>query len=160
MTLRKRQLWKPEDVFVVPMLDGRYCPGQIIGEKGPLNSIRMALFGQVCAEPEDALAIDLSKDNAFAALLVTRDLIDAGAWPIVGARPILFARRDLPWEHARENGWIGATVSGSANIVKFINAYFGLVAWDAWHDPKFLDTLLIDPDRKPSNVILSKREPT
>jgi len=48
-------------------------------------------------------------------------------------------------------------IVGSANIAEFLNAYYGLVPWDDWADPNYLDKLLISPDKKPKNIIFKNR---
>lgn len=151
---RKRQKWAVGDLFLVPTSDGRFGVGQVIGGKAILNSVSIALFCDRCAGPDDALEVNLSRANAFSALFVTRDLLDSGTWQVVGNRPVLFSQSELPWEHTRTRNWVGAKVSGSANVGRLVNAYFGLAAWDDWHDPKFLDSLLLSPDRKPPHVLL------
>ena len=39
----------------------------------------------------------------------------------------------------------------------FIKAYFSLAPWDDWHDPEYLDKLLISPDKKPENLIYKNK---
>lgn len=39
----------------------------------------------------------------------------------------------------------------------FIKAYFSLALWDDWHDPEYLDKLLISPDKKPENLIYKNK---
>lgn len=40
----------------------------------------------------------------------------------------------------------------------FIKAYFSLAPWDDWHDPEYLDKLLISPDKKPENLIIKTND--
>ena len=39
----------------------------------------------------------------------------------------------------------------------FIKAYFSLAPWDDWHDPEYLDKLLISPDKKPESLIYKNK---
>ena len=57
-------------------------------------------------------------------------------------------------------GWVGAKVIGSGNVNKFMNAYFGLSLWDDWHDPTYLDRLLVSPEKRPAKLILKKTQTT
>ena len=52
---------------------------------------------------------------------------------------------------------IGINTEGSAIIDDFIKAYFSLAPWDDWHDPEYLDKLLISPDKKPENLIYKNK---
>lgn len=35
-----------------------------------------------------------------------------------------------------------------------MNAYYSLVPWNSFHDPNYLDSLLISIDKKPNKVVL------
>jgi hypothetical protein len=151
----KRQKWKIGSVFAVPTSDGRYLAGQIMGrEEEVLNSVTIALFDEVRGSAEEIGSADLSESHLFSMLFATRDLLDSGHWKIVGDRPVLLPKRLFPFEHTRASGFVGAKVIGSAIINEFVNAYLGLVPWDDWKDPTYLDKLLISPSKKPSTILL------
>ena len=153
--MAKRQKWSVGDVFVIPLSDGSWGPAQIIGrEPSVLNSVSVALFDCKVGSKPDALQCRLTEDSAFATLFVTRDLLDSGVWVVVGVKPVAISRRLLPFESTRSKGFVGATVVGSGNVNKFVDAWFGLHPWDAWHDPRYLDKLLLDPSRRPARVKL------
>ena len=42
---------------------------------------------------------------------------------------------------------MGINTEGSA-IIDDLLSYFSLAPWDDWHDPEYLDKLLISPDKK------------
>jgi regulator of RNase E activity RraB len=65
-------------------------------------------------------------------------------------------KASLPYEHLRSNGFVGAKIIGSGIVNRFLNAYYGFEAWDDWHDPNYLDTLLISPTKRPKHPILKK----
>jgi hypothetical protein len=152
---RRNQRWDVGDVFVVPLSDGAHGVGQIVGREAEvLNSVSVALFDTPVHEPEGAADLHLAKESVFAVLFATRDLLDRGRWKVVARRPVEIPREWLPFERLRATGWIGAKVIGSGIVEEFLHAYFGLVPWDDWADPKYLDSLLLTPAKKPPTRVL------
>lgn len=152
---QRKQNWTLGDVFAVPMSDGRFAVGQIVGrEPEVLNSVTVALFDQTWPSAEETIQSDVSEARAFTIIFSTRDLLDLGKWKVVGNLPVRIQRELLPYQHTRSSGWVGAKVVGSGILTKFIEAYFGLATWDHWKDPAYLDKMLLSPDRKPKTVIL------
>jgi hypothetical protein len=155
----KRRKWNIGNAFAVPTCDGRYLAGQIIGrEENVLNSVTIALFDEVRGSAEEIGFADLGESQLFSTLFATRDLLDSGRWKIVGDRPVVLPKKLFPFEHRRASGFVGAKVIGSAIINEFVNAYLGLVPWDDWKDPTYLDKLLISPSKRPSTILLKSRE--
>lgn len=155
---RKKQVWNVGDVFVVRILDATYVVGQIVGrEPQALNSVTVAFFDQRCDRPEAAMTCDLSEPTVFSILFSTRDGVDSGAWLIVGNRPVLVPRALFPYEDKRSSGWVGAKVRGAGIITSFLNAFYALAPWDDWQDPRYLDALLLSPEKKPKKLILKSR---
>lgn len=143
-------MWTVGDVFAIPTDDGKFAIGQVVGqEPNVLNSASVALFGERVDCVEDVAKVTLSTANVFTVQFVTRDLLDSGVWQIVQRRPVSLPG---PHEDKRSSGFVGAKVIGSGILRKFVNAYFGLYPWDEWHEPDYLDKLLIAPDRKPKSV--------
>ena len=79
--------------------------------------------------------------------------MDEQKWLIAGNRPVTLPRTLLPYEKFREAGFVGAKVIGSANVVKFLNAFFALAPWDVMKDPDYFDRFLLAPDQKPKKLI-------
>lgn len=147
---KRKQAWTVGDVFAIPPADGRHGVGQVIGrEAAVLNSVTIALFDVAVSEPDEAAVGDLSMGRVFSLLFTTRDLLDSARWQVVASRAVAVPRDRFPYEHTRASGWIGARVIGAGIVEEFVNAYFGLTAWDAWKDPRYLDGLLLSPDKKP-----------
>ncbi len=140
----KKKTLSVGDVFAIRMRDDGFAVGQILDARGPMNSVGIALFDERCARPDDAMTIDISEERAFSIIFCTRDLLDDGVWTVVGNRPIEIRPESFP--HTKK-------VIGSFNVMKLVEAYFGLVLWDDWHDPQYLDKLLISADKKPKNVV-------
>jgi hypothetical protein len=141
-------LWSAGSVFLVPLRDGTHCPGLVIAaEPSALNSVSIALFDQ--KDDWVGTTPTLNIDRIFSLLLVTRDLLDSGRWPIISRQ----AECDLldrdPYERIRREGFIGAKVRGSANVEEFANAFYGLLPWDDWYLPNYLDEFLLTPEKKP-----------
>ena len=147
----KSQKWQIGDVFTVPQTDGKHSLGQVVGqEREALNSVVCAFFdlrGE-CTESDWAPQL-LRRKDVIALLFVTRDLLDRGRWRVVGWREPSKLGQDGIVDEARSNRYIGVEIRGSGIVEKFLNAFYGLHPWDAWHNPRYLDRLLIDPSRKP-----------
>lgn len=146
---RRKQIWTIGDVFSIPLDDGEVVAGQVIGqEPQALNSATIAVFdaksGATAVDPEA-----LDSEGIFAKLFVTRDLLDSGVWHVVGHRSPLVPEGSRPYEDLRGRGFIGARIHGSANVTAFVNAFYGLRPWDAWHDPNYLDQFLVSMAKKP-----------
>ena len=90
----------------------------------------------------------------IAALLVTPDLLTSGSWPVKSKAPVLLEREDRPYECYRPLHWVGAKVTGSGVVQAFLAAYHGLMPWDDWHDPEYLDSLLLPGVNRPKGVVL------
>lgn len=147
----KKQPWKSGDCFLIPLKDGTFLVGQVLSaEPSVLNSVGCALFdqrsdGQTLAQP--------SLKSLFSILLTTRDLLDAGEWKILAAFPVEVPREKFPFEALRSSGFVGAKVTGSANVAEFANAFCGLAPWDDWANPNYLDQLLLSPELKPKSLV-------
>lgn len=149
-----KQKWSIGDVFLIENADGQYSAGQIVGrEADVLNSVTVALFRKRFSRPEDAQTAELSEDDAVSVVFTTRDLLDSGHWIVVGNHPIAISPRLRPYEELRATGFVGAKVYGSGILVKFANAFFGLTPWDGFHDPRYLDRLLLSADLKPKLAV-------
>ena len=151
---RRRQAWSVGSVFTVALKDGQHALGQVISyEPEVLNSVGVALFDSRVPTREDALVGEPALANAFAILFATRDLLDSGVWQVSGDRAVAIPKRLFPYEHLRATGFIGARVIGSGIITEFLNAFYALAPWDDWHDPQYLDRLLLSPAKKPQRLV-------
>ncbi len=154
---KKRQRPKEGDVFAVPLIDGSYAVGQMLGhEPQALNSFGCAFY-DLRSTGAPALPAALPQDKLIAILLTTPDLLKRGYWPIVGQLPITTPVAVRPYEKYREKRWVGAKIIGSANVEALLNGFYGLAPWDDYADPEYLDGLLLDRALRPKNVVLTKR---
>jgi hypothetical protein len=170
------QQWRRGDIFLVPNADLQYTLGQVLGlERRTLLSAACAFFDERIASRESADSLCLDPNQCFAALLVTPDGLDEGVWPVVGHRPVTLSSRLYPYGRSlairRFWSFFGLGLSlltrklpnpkihGSGNVSEFINAFYGLRAWDDWFDPNYLDTLLLSPEKKPKKLVLLHSTP-
>lgn len=161
MSRKEKQSWAIGNVFLLPLKDGESCLGQVVGrEPGLLNSVAIALFDSKKAWAAEDHFPALSIDLAFSAIYVTRDLLDSGRWAIIEDQRVGIPEEMKPYENLRNNGFISAKVRGSANVEEFANAFYGLMPWDDWHEPDYLDAFLLFSDRKPTErLVYSGRHP-
>jgi hypothetical protein len=155
---RKRQQWQVGDVFLIPTSDGQVTIGQVVGrEPDLLPSATVALFDERHASPDVArIEGALSPKALFAVLFVTKNHLDSGEWSVIDHRKVEIDPRKNPYEHTRSNGFIGAKVFGADIVNEFVNAFYGLVPWDDWKDPTYLDSLLISKEAKPVGRLIYK----
>ncbi len=148
----KKQQWKSRDCFLVPLKDTTFLVAQVLrAEPTLLNSVSCALFNR---RTESSAPPKPSVGSLFSTLFTTRDLLDLGEWRVFAAYPVEVPREIFPFEPLREAGWVGAKVIGSRTVNSFANAYCGLELWDDWHDPNYLDRLLLSPELKPQTLML------
>lgn len=156
--MAKRQKWKVGDLFKIPLADGSASLGHIVAqERQMLNSVTCAFYDVRAPETSLPEVQQLPSDEALiACLFTTHDLLDNGAWSVIGHSPPQISRKHLPYEDCRSNGWVGAKMRGSGVVRRFLDAYYCLAPWNDWADPKYLDAFLIDPSKRPKDLIYVK----
>lgn len=124
-----------------------------------MNSVSCALYNIKVPEtcPPEAAPLP-SSGSLIACLFTTHDLLRKGVWTVIGHAPPQIPSDQLPYEDRRSSGWIGARMHGSGIVRRFLNAYYRLEPWDDWADPKYLDALLIDPSKRPKDLIYIKTQ--
>jgi hypothetical protein len=98
----------------------------------------------------------LTVETLISIQFTTPDLLNNGTWAVVGSAPPAHLGMLKNFNDLERNEFVGASVRGSANISTFLNAFYGLAAWDAFADPHYLDKLLLHPERKPSRLVYVK----
>lgn len=154
----KRQKWKVGDLFKIPLADGSAALGHIVAqEREMLNSVTCAFYDAKVPETCPPQAPPLPSDEALiACLFTTHDLLGNGSWTVIGHSSPRVSRKHLPYEDCRRGGWVGAKMRGSGIVRQFLDAYYRLAPWDDWADPKYLDAFLIDPSKRPKDLIYVK----
>lgn len=152
---RKKQIWSVGDIFTVRLKNEQYVLGQIVGREAKvLNSVTVAFYDQTFSEEKEAAYVSsLDRERIFSVVFSTRESLDSGDWHVVGKQGINLTAEELPYEHLRGVGFVGAKIFGSGILEEFLNAFYALVPWDDWQDPNYLDQLLISPSKKPQNLI-------
>ncbi len=150
---KKAQLWNAGDIFSVQQKDGQFSVGQVL-DLMIKNVVSCAFFDiRFSGEPP---SLTLVSEKLISCASVTRDALDKGDWKVIGRQNIIVGRAMWPNERFRAKKWVGAKIYDSIILDSFLNAFYGLDTWDKWHDPNYLDRLLISPDKKPKNIILGK----
>ncbi len=148
---------KPEvgHIFVVPLDDGHHAIGQVIGiEPQALNSITCVFSLHRAKTPDQGVPSEIPEADTIAALFVTPDLLKRGRWRICARARVVFPKTRIPNEQYRSSGWVGAKIVGYGIVESFLNAYHGLRLWDDWHDPNYLDALLLPGAARPKDLKL------
>lgn len=154
--MAKKIEWHNGDVFVVKLKDGTYSVGQIL-ELLMSNIVSCAFFNERYSCIENVTIHNLCDiHNLISLISCSREQLDYDIWQIIGNKPIEINKKAFPNEQFRNNGWIGTKSYDAAIVEEFIDAYYALVPWDDWYDPNFLNELLIDVSKRPSNIIYKK----
>lgn len=156
MAKKKKVTWSIENVFVIPLMNGKYCVGHVLDQR-MVNTIRIALYDEVLDVAEEC---DVSKlcnaDKLISLVEATKEQLAYGVWKIIGEK-----KSDIPVskyanEQYRANKWVGSTVYDAALVEDFVNAFYALIPWDDWYDPNYLEEFLVDISKKPKRLILIK----
>lgn len=153
---KKKHKWQVGDYFGIPIQNENFAIGQILGRYDWIGVACIISNVQTDTKP-DFNNIEINQNNIVSAVFITEESLDRGLWPIFfqGKVNRKVLEKYFPNIAKVERGDIvGITTEGSAIIDEFVKAYFGLIPWNDWHDPEFLDKeILISPDKKPDNVI-------
>lgn len=151
MATRKRQRWSPGAIFLIRQSDALWTVGQVLDRMMP--NVASCAFYDSRVPTGEVPHLPLPPNSLVAVASVTRNRLDSGDWKVIGRAPINVDRSLWPNERFRQVGWIGAKVHDAAIIEEFLEALHGLVPWDNWKDPNYLDKFLISPDKKPANLV-------
>ncbi|HTA81480.1 MAG TPA: Imm26 family immunity protein [Bacteroidia bacterium] len=156
MRRNKKIQWAFGDIFIVPLINNKYCVGQALDLMMP-NVVRCAFFNEIV---DDVNKINLSNltypDDLISLIAVSREQLDYGAWKIIGNKRITIPEKAFPNQQYKSARWVGAKIYDAALAEDFLNAFFALIPWDDWHNPNYLDSFLVDMSKKPNNLILIK----
>lgn len=156
--VKAKQNWNVGDIFCIRLKDARLVTGQVIGREPDMPPCAtVALFDKtIVADEVGNDDVDLSSNEVFSVLFVTEKFLNDGSWACIGSSSLLTKLQPNNYEQHRSAGFIGAKIIGNAIVDEFVNAYFGLVPWDKWHDPNYLDSLLLAGHTKPIDRIIYK----
>ena len=152
---RKKQAWQEGDYFSIPLADGTFVMAQVLKyEPQALNSVICAIFIEMIEKQPSGAPRSIDENKLISVLFVTRDLLDSGVWFVFGRGPTIDPQKYIGLEDLRRKGFVGTEIIGSGNVIKLMNAFYGLIPWNSFYDPHYLDKLLVSPDRKPRTVLL------
>ena len=148
--------WNSGDVFAVLLGDKTYSIGQVLDLRWP-QCVRCAFYEEKYTSVHEINIAEVCKNEHLISLIeVTRVFLDSGMWMIIGNKEINISKEKYPNEQFRDKQWVGAVTSDAGLAEDFLNAFYGITAWDNWFDPNYLDGYLIDPLKKPKNRICIK----
>jgi hypothetical protein len=157
MPRKRKQQWDIGDVFAVSQKDGVCSIGQALDLMMP-NVATCSFYDIRCPPDYSPAQLCLPPDRLISCLSVARWELDSGAWKVIlRGQPLMVDREQWANERFRSRGWEGARIHEPSVVEDFLDAFYGLAPWDVYHDPDYLDSLLISPDKKPHNIILKKR---
>jgi hypothetical protein len=151
---KKKTVWKNGDIFQIELKDGSNVFGQVL-DLQMKNVVRCAFFNEK-SDSDYVQDKNCQLENLISLIATTREQLDYGVWKIVGYKEVDIPIENFPNESFRVNRWIGAKHYDASIVEEFLDAFYALVPWDDWADPNYLDKLLVDPSKKPRNVILKK----
>ena len=156
MPVKSAQQWSVGDLFAVELIDGRCSLGQVLDVSIPHTAT--CAFLSTLAPTVDAIRhIQPVAGDVIGTATVVDAHLDRGEWKVISRFPLLLTREQWPNESTRDKEWVGSKVYTGSILEDFLNAYNGLAPWDKFHDPNYLDRILISPMKKPSGLIYTKR---
>ena len=156
MSRRKKQRWSVGDIFSIQQRDGNGSIGQILDVMLP-NVVTCAFYDLRYSGSTHPQRIQLNQDPLISCVSVSREPLDDGSWKVIAHQQPAVCRDDWPNETFRDCGWVGAKIYDARIIEEFLDAFYGLTPWDDWHDPNYLDKLLISPEKKPKHLVFKKK---
>lgn len=144
-------------MFFVPLKDKSWGIGQVIDLMMP-NVIRCLFFDLRFRTIPATMNSDDLVGHEISCVAVTREQIDYGVWKVVQNLPLKIEQSSLPNEQFRKKRWVGAVIYDAALAEDFLDSFFGLLPWDDWHDPNFLDEFLLSADKKPKDLLFKKEK--
>jgi hypothetical protein len=151
MAPKQVQQWTVGDIFTVKLLDGTFAVGQVV-DVPMANTASCALFGRrFDHQPKERFAFAL--DDVVGVATVVPAHLDRGVWKVFSRGRVVLPQSQWPNEATRLRRWVGSKVYTGAILEDFLNAYHALAPWNKFHDPEYLDKILIDPSKKPAKLI-------
>lgn len=156
--MAKRQKWQAGDKFLVPLKDGTFAQGQVVTAAMEAMNSALCVFS-LARYNEKPLFLHAPKlEDSIAVLFVTRAWLDSGRRQVVGNEPNVWCADYINFDKLEEKGFVGAKIIGSAIVGNLLNAFHCLEPWNDFHDPRFLDGLLLSPNLKPASVLLRRKD--
>jgi Immunity protein 26 len=153
--MARKQPWKSGDIFAISLNDGTFSLGQVLSyEPDCMNSafcsfysIKVGVITNIIWQPNDK--------ELIAVLFVTRESLDKGSWKVVGHQKPINVGMYVNLNSLREKRFLNVEIEGSKIVDEFLNAYHGLTYWNDFHDPEYLDKLLLYGVKRPEKVLFT-----
>jgi len=152
MSRRKKQYWSVGDIFSIQQRDRNWSIGQILDLMMP-NVVTCAFYDIRSSGDNPIERIQLTPDRLISCVSVSREQLDNGKWKVIGHQQPAVGKDYWPNEKFRDCGWVGAKIYDAGIIEEFLDAFYGLVPWDDWHHPNYLDRFLVSPEKKPEHLV-------
>jgi len=139
-------------IYGVPLTDGSFCFAQAV-DAMMTNVVYVALFAdRVSAEPD--AAPDLVGREPVSLSATWRQDLNGGTWKALDVQPLTCAKTAFPNERFAAAGYVGAKHYDSGILAEFLEAYHGLLPWNAMADENYFDKLLAPGVPRPSSAVI------
>jgi hypothetical protein len=138
----QRQKWEIGDILSVPMQNGSFAFGQIVGTHLTKTSPILALFDLVKNNTEIS-AEELKKAKAISVYNSDEDEIKNHFFTVLFNYELLVS----PEKVRNKGGYEGADLSTLANI------YFGLEPWNVMYEEDYYDNYFLPEIERPKNIL-------
>jgi hypothetical protein len=152
--MAKKQKWQAGENFLVPLKDGTFAQGQVVISAMEAMNSALCVFSSARYHEKPLFLHAPKLEDSIAVLFVTRDWLDSGRWQVVSNEPNVWSADYINFDTLEEKGFVGSKIIGSAIVENFLNAFHCLEPWNDFHDPRYLDGLLLSPNLKPATVFL------
>ena len=135
------------DIFMLPLLDGRYVFGQVI-DRWLLKIICVAIFDCVIDHLPDNIPDTFG--TVISLTSVSAREIRGAYWKKIGNAPVQIDVRLAPHTQFKDNKFIGASFNSGKMIEDLANAFYGLSTWEPYpgHPNRLRELLLSQPAGK------------
>lgn len=141
-------------MFAVPLLDGRHGLVHIAHVKQlgrTSHAIAAGFFSYTAGSIEDLWQLVQGADLSlpFAVISITQSVISNDEWKLMGERPAKYANVDVP---SRIRGSLSLFDGHEMDPDWILDMYHGNYPWDGFHDPRYLDKLLLPGQPRPASA--------
>jgi len=156
---RKKTTIKPGDLFAVPLKDGRFKLGQVLGPQEFGGFFPCALLSIDVNSDSMTPNAPPSRNHMLSSVSLSRIAFDTGDWPIIGSAEICLERMEWPNAIPRARGdHVGARLYDAGVGESFLNAYYGMMPWDSSYDPHYFDAILFTAAPRPLDAVYLNRD--
>lgn len=147
------------DYFSVPLSDSLWGVGQILAiPTVGLPKILCSFYSIPQNSVPAANCFEFpSFEEIIAVLFVTPDQLKSRKWPIFSSGNVVGLSLRQDYGQLQGNDFVGVKIIGSSNARELLMAWNGLTCWDDWHNPAYLDSLLLPGVCRPPSVRLKGR---